>query len=177
MDFSTLTSLSTGEKRWAKGLFQNADYCWYKEGTGYATQVSCDSDIEFEELELHEWKVQFSTGTMYGTGYCSAKSGNHSSYTWPTNDSSNWLATYDTLESTSGEKKYCWCQATGWKPSTNNPDGTIYAQSSVSASSAWVLGTGYGSAAYCAQSCADRCSSNALYYSAFRRAVATGSGN
>ena len=173
-DFSTLTSLTTGQKRWAKGLYQNADYCWYKEGTGNANIVSCASDIEFKELERHEWKVKFNTGTMYGTGHCSAKSGSRSDDQWNTSAS---FATYDQLESASGEKKYCWCQATGWKPSTNNPDGTIYGQMSVSASSAWVFYNGYSSAAGCARSCADYCSYYALYYPSFRRALATGSGN
>ena len=177
MDFSTLTSLPNGQKRWAKGYYSNTNYCWYKEGTGNSTQVSCASDSEFRELEKHEWKIQFSSGTMYGTGYCSAKSGNTSSLTYPTNTSSNWLATYDTLENTSGTKQYCWCQATGWKPSTNNPENTIYGQSSDSASSAWVFIYSRGTAAHCAQYCAHDCSNSALGASAFRRALATGYGN
>ncbi len=175
MDFSTLTSLLNGQKRWAKGLHQNADYCCYAAGTAGSTQASCASDSEFRELEKHEWKIQFSSGTMYGTGHCSAKSGSRSNDQWNTSAS---FATYDQLESAGEDNRiYCWCQATGWKPSTNNPENTIYGQSSDSASSAWVFYSGGGSAASCAQYCAGNCSCNALRYSAFRRALAEGAGN
>jgi len=133
MNFSTLTSLSTGSERWGHGYKDNQDICWHTTGTGSIPADgydSCKTTAAYNDLELHEWKVEFRSGStkgmLYGSGHCSAKSGNTSSYTWPAGSSSSWLATYNQLEEASGEKRYCWCQATGWQPENSS---TIYANS------------------------------------------------
>ncbi|MBQ3784988.1 MAG: InlB B-repeat-containing protein, partial [Alphaproteobacteria bacterium] len=167
-NFATLSTTSNGTERWAIGLSGSSDYCWHASGTASATQVSCTAYPEYyKEIQRYEWKVTFSWGDVYGSSYCSGKSGNHNNYTW-NNDSSNWKASYSELESASGTKQYCWCQATGYKPSG---ESTLYGPESVSAGSAWVFSNDYGSAANCARNCATGCASYVLRYSGFRRAV------
>ena len=175
-NFSTLTSLTTGSERWAHGYYQR-DYYWHASGTGSAAESTIAAYPQFTKLEVGEWRVDYRSGTtkgtLYGSGYCSAKSGNHSDYTWPTATPSNWLATRTELEEASGEKKYCWCQATGWQPDGGN---TLYGQSSLSSASSWVFLYARSSADYCAYDCAADCAYRALTTSALRRALFVGSG-
>ena len=167
-NFATLNTASNGTERRAIGLSGSSDYCWHASGTDSAAQASCNAYPEYyKEIQRYEWKVHFAWGDIYGSSYCSAKSGNNNNYTW-NNDSSNWLASYSELESTSGTKQYCWCQATGYKPSGEN---TLYGPESVSAGSAWVFYRDASSASDCARHCAAYCAYRVLYDSGFRRAV------
>jgi len=188
MNFSTLTSLETGSERWGKGyvLSSGADYCYHKTGTGSADTVNCKTDSNFNTLNQKEWKVEFRSGStkgmLYGSGHCSAKSGDNSSYTFPAGSSSNWLATYNQLEAASGTKQYCWCQATGWQPENSstiyaNSNQIMYGDMSVGSNAAWVFGIDVSSAATCARNCATACAGYALDYSVFRRALFVGAGN
>jgi len=164
-DFATLTSLQNGAERWAIGLNNNVDYCLH------LINVSCDSDNMFTELERHEWAALFDTGLLYGKGYCSAKSGNNTNTTWSTNSTSSWLSTYDQLEIVGGDKLNCWCQATGWKPSSNNASGRIYKRSS--AFEYWVFVDSSRNESGCTQLCSWYCANRALSSYNFRRALFT----
>ena len=139
---SALTSLRTGHERWGVGtvLSSGAKYCYDDVGTSGYTHVDCVGS-GFSDIEKNEWKVTYTdstgnapTGTLYGAAYCSSKSGNHSSYTWPTSTPSDWLATRAELEqgTTTSNAKYCWCQATSWMASGSD---TLKALSSLSSAS------------------------------------------
>ena len=155
-NFAALKITTNGIKRWGIGKDEagNFNICWYGSGTEDAVSVNCSKYYYEEynkELQRYEWKVAFDWGNIYGVAHCSAKSGNIGSPAW-SNDSSNWKATYSELESVSGDKKYCWCQATGYNPSD---DDTIYGPSSVLA---WIFRYDYGSGASCLSRCANYCS-------------------
>ena len=164
MDFSTLSSLGTGLIGYGKGN----NYCgwydgeWHEGGTAF-----CKENANFHELQPYEWKTTFSTGTVYGMAHCSAKSGDHHNYSWSTTYREDWAATLAELdEDTTNEKKYCYCLATGWKPSgENQPKYTPLASLS------WVFNRDYGSASTCSAGCANRCSSDVRNYSGFRAAL------
>ena len=177
VDASTLIALTTGTERWMRTYYNNHQYYWHASGTASATEVPRGDYAEFNELNVNEWKVDYGNGTLkgslYGTSYCSAKAGDaHSN--WPAASSSDWLATHTELESASGEKKYCWCQATGWLAEGS---GTLQALSSLSSNQPWVFYTDLSSAGNCARNCATDCAKYALNYSAFRRALFVGAGN
>jgi len=129
MEFSTLTSLSTGSERWGKGVVSGADYCYHASGTASADHVSCKTDSGFNALKQKEWKVEYRSGstkgTLYGSAYCSVKSGSRSSDQWNTSSS---FATTAQLEegTTASNSQYCWCQSTGWQPENSS---TIYGNS------------------------------------------------
>ena len=184
MSFSSL-SLSTGSAAYGKGtssLTSDTSICyWYNPSISNDWQggnnATCKTNSKFTELENHEWKTEFSNGTLYGMAHCSKKPGNHSSYTWPqTSDTTiaQWqTTTVNELDTYSGtgvasEAKYCWCKATGWKASN---------QSTVKGSSsplAWVFRSdAAGSASDCANDCARLCAFTAQNYSAFRAALFT----
>ena len=159
-DFSTLVAKAKGTEKWAIGLYGTSDYCWHGTDLEASIWVSCDAYPEYyKELKRDEWKVHFAWGDIYGSSYCSAKSGNNNNYTW-NNNSSNWLATYSELENASGTKQYCWCQATGYKPSG---ESTLYGPTSVSVGSPWVFINDRGSAVVCARGCAERCADYVLH--------------
>jgi len=182
MSFSTLTSLSTGGERWAKGyeLSSGADYCWYASGATHVDVVNCKTDSGLNALSQKEWKVEYRDdtikGTLYGSGYCSARGGNGN----PWNTASS-FATTSQLEDASGEKRYCWCQATGWQPENSdivyaNSNNISWGDTSVDANAAWILSFDDASASYCAKACEAACV-EFLNYSAFRRALFVGAGN
>ena len=131
---------------------------------------------EFTELQQYEWKQPFANGTVYGMAHCTAKQGNNYSQTWPAENRANYTSTldamneYDTQHSTE-EKKYCWCQATGYKATNQS---TIQRPLS---SIAWVFDDFYGAASGCANNCATICANSVRRNSAFRAAVFAGSGS
>ena len=191
MNFSTLTSLQAASdgQRWGKGyiLSNGNDYCYYTVGTGNSEAANCKTTPGFGSLSQKEWKVKYNSGTtkgtLYGSAYCSAKSGDNHSWAWPVASYTDWLATTAQLEqgTTTDNARYCWCQATGWQPENSS---TIYGNSgeiswgnqSVSSSAAWVFDRVNSSAGDCAQNCAAYCAYRALSTSAFRRALFLGSG-
>jgi hypothetical protein len=131
-------------------------------------------------MNIDEWQMRYDDNgkTLYGMGYCSGKSGNNSDYTWPQTDAaaiSQWqVLNKSTLESASGEKRYCWCKATGYKANS-----TAIKQGA-DTPLAWVFSYDYGSASLCANGCAANCvasAARAQYYSAFRAALFRGANN
>ena len=197
-DFSKLApdgayALLNGIERWGKGLRENsngADVCYYTVGSANGDTLNCKTNAEFNDLKQQEWKVSFSTGVLYGTAKCSAKEGNRYDRRWPIEHKDDWLGTYNELEYTGGEKQYCWCQATGWKPNNNNQDstlqiGTMYANSndnilyddsSNSPSVAWVYGSNLFSGSFCAAYCSIDCTLYVKQDTLFRRALFLGTG-
>ena len=166
MDFNTLTSLGTGLIGYGKGL--NSGWCGYYD-TEWHTGGSafCKENANFHELQPYEWKTTFNTGTVYGMAHCSAKSGDNHNYSWPATYREDWAATLAELdEDTTNEKKYCWCLATGWKPSgENQPKYTPLASLS------WVFRYADGSASSCSAICARLCSGRVRDDSGFRAAL------
>ena len=180
VDASTLTALTTGTERWMRTYYNNHQYYWHASGTASATEVPRGDYAEFNELNVNEWKVDYGNGTLkgslYGTSYCSAKSGNHHDGSWSTATSSDWLATHAELEqgTTTSNSRYCWCQATGWMAEGSS---TLQALSSLSSASSQVFSHDNSSADSCANDCAAYCAPYALNVSAFRRALFVGTGN
>ena len=151
MDFGTIPTNTNGDERWGKGRRSNGkDYCYYKLGAGTAENVSCGIS-EFADLTQFEWKVRFGTSYVYGMSKCSETSGTANQPGTPSD--------------TNGQ--YCWCKATGYKPSDSN---TIYGPMSYLS---WIFGTTYGSATDCANACATVCSSHVLNSASFRTALFT----
>ena len=126
MDFSTLNTNSTIIARYGKGV--GGGHCGYTEdGVSYEGNCSNYKDItEFNDLSAQEAKIVFEHGALYIMGKCSDKSGNNNDLNFD-NDKSNWAATSADLDVvTNGEKRYCWCKTTGYKP---NNQSTIYGPS------------------------------------------------
>jgi len=159
-------SYTTGQKRWAKGevLSNHSDYCYTAANSDNATNVPCNSDENFFELQQYEWKVESDKGTIYGMAYCSGKTGDNHSWVWG-GDSSDWKATKEELISATGSKQQCWCLATGWIPTGEQ---TMY---SPLASLSWVFDSDRGSASNCSNICAASCSGSVRSISGFRAAL------
>ena len=167
-NFSSINTSTNGTERWAKGA---SNYCWHDNAPTISDSVQepC-TNAAYTELNQHEWKVHFSYGDVYGMAHCTAKPGNNYSYTWPTANRSEYVATldemntYDTQHSTE-EKIYCWCQATGFTPiNTSVKQGPL-------SSLAWVFHSVYEFASACASGCATSCARSVRGISAFRAAV------
>ncbi len=109
-----------------------------------------------------QWAVSFSYGTVFGMAKCSAKNGDNHDSQWGGN-SADWTSDATTLDSTTGEKKYCWCSATAYTPSAGN-------QCQLSSSS-WVFVADPGSGDYCADNCATDCGKGVTVFPAFRVAL------
>ena len=171
VEFSTLSLGSVTAISYGKGeaISNHRDYCWYYDTTDHHGYDICNMG-EFTELQQYEWKQPFANGTVYGMAHCSALPGNNYSMTWPAENRANYTSTldamntYDTQHSTE-EKKYCWCQATGYKATNQS---TIQRPLS---SLAWVFDYDIGSASNCAGRCAAHCAYNVRWRSAFRAAV------
>ena len=149
MDFSTIPTNTNGTERWAFGVSDNTEYCYYDTNTGVAKQVDCNSDNTYRELQTYEWKVKFSHGDLYGMSGCSSTNGTYAQSGTPT----------------IGTGQYCWCKATGYKgTNVNRISGPSYALS-------WVFARDYDTVAYCTQKCAAYCTNRAEYNSDFRRAL------
>ena len=168
--------LSNGTERWGKGHVVNTTtpYCYHGVGSNSAEHVECNSDSHFTELNNDEWQTLYDANgkTLFGMAYCSGQSGDNHSATWPVANRTDWERTeFSDLENASGEKKYCWCKATGYK--ANSSAALQGPLSSLS----WVFRNVYGSAANCASYCALYCAAGAQANSAFRVALFLGSGN
>jgi hypothetical protein len=167
----TLTFNSTQE-RWSVGAVYGtgARYCWHAVHTNDSVHEACSLRAEYTDLEANEWKTETGQGMIYGSAHCSAKSGNHHSSTWSTDYKSDWASTLAELDAASGEKKYCWCQVTGFKPTNSSTiEGPL-------ASLSWVFSYDGGSASNCSYSCANYCSNDVRSDSGFRAALFAGSG-
>ena len=155
MDFAATIPINIeGTYRWSRGVTYNTneDKCYYR-----GQDTDCNR-TELAEIQRYEWKTGFSHGVLYGMSKCSAKSG------------SNGVATNFTdeyLDSVAGDKKYCWCRATGYKPNNSN---VIYAPSSVLS---WVYDQASDTIEYCSRACANACAAYAQGNSYFRTALFT----
>ena len=185
MNFSSL-SLSTGTVAYGKGtngIDSNTSICYWfnpteSENWQGGSNAACKTNSNFTELENHEWKTEYtsgtSKGTLYGMAHCSKKPGDRHDYTWPVASRSDWeTATVAELDaySSNEEAKYCWCKATGWKA-----EGQTSVKGSLSPL-AWVFIGDAGSASNCTAHCAYYCASNARNNSAFRAALFLGADN
>ena len=162
----TLTFASTQE-RWSVGAVYGtgARYCYHAVHTNDSVHEECSYRSEYADLEANEWKSETGQGMIYGSAHCSAKSGDTHNDTWAMNYKSDWAATLTELDSVSGDKKYCWCQVTGFKPtnasSIQGPDVLL----------SWVFFNDASLEAYCSSICAARCSARVRNYSGFRTAL------
>ena len=138
MDFSTVIPANAKEiSRSSIGeTTSHKDTCYY-----VGVKSDCNDEV-FKDLKTQEWKIKFKNGTFYGMSKCSAKNGSDGVAT-------NWTNTE--LDSEPGEKVYCWCRITGYKP--NNTD-TIYAPAFLLS---WVK---YAYTETCLKSCANNCSAS-----------------
>ena len=112
--------------------------------------LSCDDPL-VSDLEMSEWKVDFSYGTVKGIGRCSKVNGTYAQIGEPTDD---WMQ---------DGAKYCWCQATNYTP-LNGTEQSV-------ASSSWVFIADGDSAGDCANYCPNFCASEVRGDAAFRAAV------
>jgi len=101
-----------------------------------------------------QWAVLFSYGVVYGMANCNTTNGN----TW---------GTVNNNLRTESSGQYCWCQATGFTPTSN--DYTGGPQCTVSpTSSRWVFHYEYGSSDVCASDCALQCGDVFRFHADFR---------
>ena len=162
----TLTFASTQE-RWSVGAVYGtgARYCWHAVHTNSSVSEACSLRAEYTDMEANEWKTETGQGMIYGSAHCSAKAGNHHNGSWSTTYKSDWSATIAELDEVSGDKNYCWCQVTGFKPTNASTiQGPL-------ASLSWVFRGASGSASVCSSICANYCSSYVRNYSGFRAAL------
>ena len=164
MDFSTI-SVENVVSGYGKDAGGGTGWCAYTVDGAYHrdSRQSCTETREFNDLQYSEWKIQFNAGWLYGMSKCSAKSGN--TYNWNINYKSYWTATYDELESATGDKRYCWCKPTGFRPNNEN---TFYAPSN---NLLWVLNSSSISLEgdnICSWVCAIRCYARSYDESRFR---------
>ena len=112
-DFSTI-ALDNNGTYWARGLYGVRQNCFETE-TGFSERFFDVCQIGgFSDLQTYEWKVQYSHGTVYGMAKCSDTGGER------------WQTATSLIEVTPGSNQYCWCKATGYKPSGQS---TIYGPS------------------------------------------------
>lgn len=155
MDFMTIVN-EQGTESWGKGVYNNGtDRCWYALGGNNATSKNCNDDDNYKELQQHEWKALFEHGVLYGMAGCSTTSGS--------------FAQRGSVPIDSGQ--YCWCKATGYKPSGSNViNGSLFSLS-------WVFNIERASVVDCAKFCATRCTDYVKHHSAFRTALFAPAGN
>ena len=129
--FSAVAGL-TGTDFWAIGInqFSNATSCDYNQNF-----ISC-SDSSFNDLDVNDFKVAFSYGTVYGRSKCSSSQYVQGITTAPTDESG----------------QYCWCSLKGYTPYGGN-------QCNLSSASYWVASVSHNlqSEANCLDHCASAC--------------------
>ena len=167
VEFSTLSLGSAEAISYGIGQSGTSNICRSYDSDWHT--VACSNPI-FTELQRFECKQPFANGTVYGMAHCSALPGNNYSETWPAENRANYTSTLDAMNTydsqhTGEEKKYCWCQATGYKATNQS---TIQRPLS---SLAWVFRNDRGSASNCENFCAPLCAFYVRGASAFRAAV------
>jgi hypothetical protein len=120
--------------------------------SGSFVTVSCDDPL-VSDLEMSEWKVDFSYGTVKGIGRCS-KIGSEMSQRQTGNPTDDWMQ---------DGARYCWCQVTNYTPDGGNMCNV--------SSSSWVFAYARARADYCARDCAPDCAFDVYNNVDFRRAV------
>jgi len=156
IDFATtIPTNENGLERWAIGLDNGVEYCWYDTNTGSAHQVACDDDSTYKELQLHEYKVKFENWFLYGMSSCSTTAGVWKQIGTPT----------------IADGQYCWCKVTGYRMNNvsviNRPNSNL----------SWVFASNRNSAENCIKSCAANCANNVVRTSEFRTALFTPASN
>jgi len=160
IDFATTIPLNVnGTERWAIGWDNNtnANYCWYGAADASNTSnVDCNSDQTYNEIQTYEWKVHFEHGDLYGMAGCSA-----------TDD-----GTYgQTGTPTIGTGRYCWCKATGYKATNASMvSGSLYTLS-------WVFAYDNEFPHSCAKYCASACTYGPRGGAGYRSALFTPTSN
>ena len=97
MDFSTIPTEPNAIEKWSIGFYEGEDLCRH----GGYNKMDCASDINYSELQRHEWKIKFEHGDLYGMSLCSTIDPETGI---PVNDSGG----------------TCWCKATGYKAVNSN---------------------------------------------------------
>ena len=157
IDFTATIPLNgNGVYRYGKGesFDTHKPHCSYN---GHGTDCN---NSEFVGLQINEWKTGFNHGVIYGMTKCSAKSWTHAAVTNFTDND---------LDSVAGDKKYCWCRVTGYKPNNSN---IIYAPISVLS---WVYNgePSSNSVKSCFTSCVNSCAAYAWTSHGFLTALLT----
>ena len=98
-DFSTLPTNVNGTEYRAVNKYR--DWCWRN-----ADQDDHKCTDAYADLDVAEWKVVFSWGTVYGMSLCSSTNG----------------VTTGKIDTpvTSWDSSYAWCKITGYKPANGN---------------------------------------------------------
>ena len=154
MDFGTIPTDTNGIERWAMA---SGNTCYHDPGIGTGLVEPC-ANADFSDLQLYEWKTKFSVGQVYGVSKCTSISGTYSTAGNPGNDNG----------------KYCWCKATGYKPTNENK---IHGPNS---NLSWIfynLHGEYSSFTSCANVCAIHCAYGVRYQTEFRTALFTPAAN
>jgi len=151
IDFATtIPTNENGTERWAIGVVNDSDYCWYQSNTVEEKNVVCGDDSNFKELSQYEWKVKFDHGSLYGMAGCST-----------TNSSWGRLGN-PVIE----PGPYCWCKTTGYKAA----DATNISRPSVELS--WVFDDGgLVSFSNCKKFCATFCANYIKDLRGFRSSI------
>ena len=168
MDFNALRqtlTLTSTQERWSVGESGGARYCWHAVHTNDSVHEACSYRSEYTDLEANEWKTETTQGMIYGSAHCSAKSGDRHDWTWATQYRDDWAATIAELDAATGDKKYCWCQVTGFTPANSS---TMYGPD---VPLSWVFDNDYGSPSSCSFDCASLCSGRVRDLSGFRAAL------
>ena len=150
MDFSTIPTNINGTEGWSKVYYSTSSLiCVYKQGSQNSKHVACDSDSNFKELQLSEWKAKFSHGDVYGMSLCSETNGTFAQSGIPS--------------TTLGAN--CWCKATGYKATNAN----VISRSEFALN--WVFERTYPT--NCRGGCPAACALGSMGYSSFRTALFT----
>ena len=175
-NLATLNANTNGTDYYARGWSDDADYCFaYGENTvsdDDGPEVCTADAAALSDVSLHQWKTEFSYGTVRGIARCSTTAGNTSGL---------WVnGTYHILsgniqqsitdETGQSGARYCWCQPTGFA----EPNSSSYMSV---ASPSWVFILGNDDAVGCANDCARYCARDVQNGSGFRRAMFGVAGN
>lgn len=117
------------------------------------------SDCINAGLQPGEWLMNFSYGTVKGISKCSGQDGlalgdfgNITEHEYKYIDKRIWTYDENMLDTTAGDKKYCWCKANGiYNSATDNQPKQLFAQGP------WVFHPLMSDAKYCTQYCAEEC--------------------
>ncbi len=133
---SGLNSETDGNHYYAINMNNNAGWCQDENG------VNADncSNSEFSDLNMYEWKVESSYGTVYGESMCAEYYGDSGELGETTTESELISA---------GEGSSCWCHATIFAPFGGS-------QCNIT-SNLWFSNSGYRGTATCRKYCAGSC--------------------
>lgn len=76
-------------------------------------------NTEFGLTQAGSWSVEYSFGVVYGMARCSSVGGDDHNSMYPSESSSDWLKE----DPVNDGGQYCWCQATGFTPTSDDYSG------------------------------------------------------